>query len=124
MRHPASAQTGPQAAGAAAGWAPPPQAEYDDPSPRLPAATAVEEHGRELAQSFVDAAKRGDWRAAEALMNRIYGKPEETVRQVEVNPATAVLKSMSLDEKLELLQSLRRGDPLGLPVVKGVPPTA
>jgi hypothetical protein len=35
-------------------------------------------------------------------MNRIYGKPEETVRQVEVNPATAVLKSMSLDEKLEL----------------------
>ena len=43
------------------------------------AAIAVEEHGRELAQSFVDAAKRGDWRAAEALMNRIYGRPEEKV---------------------------------------------
>jgi hypothetical protein len=40
-------------------------------------------------------------------MNRIYGKPEETVRQVEVNPATAVLKSMSLEEKLGLLHSLR-----------------
>jgi hypothetical protein len=50
------------------------------------AAIAVEEHGRELAQSFVDAAKRGDWRAAEALMNRIYGKPEETVRQVGRTP--------------------------------------
>jgi hypothetical protein len=76
------------------------------------AAIAVEEHGRELAQSFVDAAKRGDWRAAEALMNRIYGKPDETVGQVEVNPATAVLRSMSLEEKLELLQSLaaRRTD--------------
>jgi hypothetical protein len=43
-------------------------------------------------------------------MNRIYGKPEETVRQVEVNPATAVLKSMSLDEKLELLRQLQRGE--------------
>jgi hypothetical protein len=87
------------------------------------AAIAVEEHGRELAQSFVDAAKRGDWRAAEALMNRIYGKPEETVRQVEVNPATAVLKSMSLEEKLELLHNLRRGEPIALPVVEAVPPT-
>jgi hypothetical protein len=34
-------------------------------------------------------------------MTRVYGKPEETVRQVEVNPATVVLKSMSLDEKLD-----------------------
>jgi hypothetical protein len=52
----------------------------------------------------------GDWRAAEALMSRIYGKPEETVRQVEVNPATAVLKSLSLEEKLELLRRLQRGE--------------
>jgi hypothetical protein len=42
-------------------------------------------------------------------MNRIYGKPEETVRQVETNPASPVLKSMSLDEKLELLQRLQSG---------------
>jgi hypothetical protein len=69
----------------------------------------------------VDAAKSGDWRASQALMDRIYGKPEETVRQVEVNPATAVLKSMSLEEKLELLHSLRRGDPIVLPVVEPVP---
>jgi hypothetical protein len=58
----------------------------------------VEENGRDLAESFLAAARIGDWRAAEALMNRIYGKPEETVRQVEVNPATSVLKSMSLKE--------------------------
>jgi hypothetical protein len=43
-------------------------------------------------------------------MSRIYGKPEETVRQVEVNPATAVLKGMSLDEELELLRQLQRGE--------------
>jgi hypothetical protein len=41
-------------------------------------------------------------------MNRIYGKPEETVRQVETNPALPVLKSMSLDEKLELIGGGRR----------------
>jgi hypothetical protein len=40
------------------------------------AAEAVQEHGKEIAQAFVDAAKRGDWRASEALMNRIYGRPE------------------------------------------------
>jgi hypothetical protein len=55
-------------------------------------------------------------------MTRVYGKPEETVRQVEVNPATVVLKSMSLDEKLELLHRLRAGEPLALPVVEPVPP--
>jgi hypothetical protein len=41
-------------------------------------------------------------------MNRIYCKPEETVRQVETNPALPVLKSMSLDEKLELIGGGRR----------------
>jgi hypothetical protein len=33
----------------------------------------VEEHGRDLADSFLTAARQGDWRAADALMNRIYG---------------------------------------------------
>jgi hypothetical protein len=74
------------------------------------AAKLVEERGQELAESFLNAARNGDWRAAQALMDRIYGKPEETVRQVEVNPATAVLKSMSLEEKLELLRRLQRGE--------------
>jgi hypothetical protein len=43
-------------------------------------------------------------------MNRIYGKPDEAVPQVDANPATAVLRSMSLDEKLELLAHLRTGE--------------
>jgi hypothetical protein len=58
-------------------------------------------------------------------MSRIYGKPEETVRQVEVKPAVAVLKSMSSDEKLELLRRLQRGDladtaSSALPIVEAV----
>jgi hypothetical protein len=88
------------------------------------AAKIVEERGQELAESFLHAARQGDWRAADALMNRIYGRPEAIVRTVETNPATAVLKSMSLEEKLELLHSLRRGDPIALPAVEAPPPTA
>jgi hypothetical protein len=52
-------------------------------------------------------------------MNRIYGRPEETVRQVEVNPAAAVLKSMSLEEKLELLRRLQAAE-LGAREVPGL----
>jgi hypothetical protein len=84
----------------------------------------VEERGQELAESFLNAAKNGDWRAADALMNRIYGKPEAAlVAHVPPNPAVDVIRSMSLDEKLELLHRLRAGEPLSLPVVEPVPPT-
>jgi hypothetical protein len=59
-------------------------------------------------------------------MNRIYGKPEETVRQVETNPVLPVLKSMSLEEKLELLRQLQRGElaePVpALPILDAAPP--
>jgi hypothetical protein len=35
------------------------------------AAKIEEENGRDLAESFSSAARNGDWRAAEAVMNRI-----------------------------------------------------
>ena len=41
------------------------------------AAKIVEERGQELAESFLRAARNGDWRAADALMSRIYGKPSK-----------------------------------------------
>src|SRR6188474_2789154 len=75
------------------------------------AAKIVEEQGRELAESFLSAARNGDWRAAEALMNRIYGKPEQAlVARVPPNPARDVIRSMSLEQKLELLERLRAGE--------------
>ena len=82
-------------------------------------AVALEEHGREIVEVYLQAMRNGDWRAADALMNRIYGKPEETVRQVETNPALPVLKSMSLDEKLELLHRLQAGEPVEPAVIEG-----
>jgi hypothetical protein len=73
------------------------------------AAKLVEENGRELAESFLTAARQGDWRAADALMNRIYGKLDAAlVAHVPPNPAIDVSRSMSLDEKLELPRSVAR----------------
>jgi hypothetical protein len=91
------------------------------------AARLVEENGRELAESFLSAARRGDWRAADALMNRIYGKPEQAlVARVVPNPALEVIRSMSLDEKIELLGRLWTGELAAmvpaLPVLEAVPP--
>ena len=42
-------------------------------------AVAAEEHGRETLEVYQQAMRGGDWRATEALMSRIYGKPTETV---------------------------------------------
>jgi hypothetical protein len=84
------------------------------------AARIVEQNGRDLAESFLSAARNGDWRAADALMNRIYGKPEvAVVAHVAPNPMADVIRSMSLDEKLELLRSLQREEPLEPPVIEG-----
>jgi hypothetical protein len=82
-------------------------------------AVAVEDHGREIVEVYLQAMRKGDWRAAEALMSRIYGKPTETVvTHTPASPARAVLASMTLEEKLELLHSLRRGEALDHPLLE------
>jgi hypothetical protein len=84
------------------------------------AAHLVEQNGRELAESFLNAARNGDWRAADALMSRIYGKPEAAVvAHVPPNPAADVIRAMSLEEKLELLRSLQRRDSVEPAVIEG-----
>ena len=90
------------------------------------AAKIVEEEGEALARSFLKAAEEGDWRAADALMNRIYGKPEQAVvAHVAASPAVEVIRSMSLDEKLEPLGRLRAGEVVAttqvVPIVDVVP---
>jgi hypothetical protein len=59
-------------------------------------------------------------------MNRIYGKPEAAViAQVPANPVSDVIRAMSLEEKLELLRWLQRGEladtASALPIVEAVP---
>jgi hypothetical protein len=69
-------------------------------------AVAAEEHGREILEVYLQAMRGGDWRAAEALMSRTYGKPTETVvTRTPPSPANAVIASMTLEEKLALCRS-------------------
>jgi hypothetical protein len=77
-----------------------------------------------LPESSLSAARKGDWRAADALMNRIYRKPQAAlVEHVSPNPAVEVIRSLPLEEKLELLHSLRSGEQVALAVVESVPST-
>jgi hypothetical protein len=56
-------------------------------------------------------------------MNRIYGKPEAAVSHTSLRiPMADVIRSLSLEEKLELLPRLRADEPLSLPEVEPVPP--
>jgi hypothetical protein len=89
-------------------------------------AVAVEEHGLEIVEVYLQAMRGGDWRSAEALMSRIYGKPTETVvTHTPVSPEKAVLSSMTLEEKLELLRRPQDGEFVStasaLPVVEPAP---
>ena len=43
------------------------------------AAKLAEEHGHEIFEAFLAAIKGGDWRAADVIMTRVYGKPKETI---------------------------------------------
>jgi hypothetical protein len=44
-------------------------------------------------------------------MNRIYGKPEQALITVAPpNPAVEMIRSLSLDEKLEMLRRLQAGE--------------
>jgi hypothetical protein len=49
-------------------------------------AVAAEEHVREIPEVYLQAMRARDWRAAEGLMSRIYGKPTKSV--VTHTPAT------------------------------------
>jgi hypothetical protein len=75
------------------------------------AAYFVEEPGRELATAFSLPPARVIGERPTPLMNRIYGKPEQAVvTAVPANPAIDVVRSLGLEEKLELLRRLREGD--------------
>jgi hypothetical protein len=61
-------------------------------------------------------------------MNRIYGKPGATlVAHVPPNPAIDVIRSLPLEEKLELLRRLQRGEVAdtgsAFPIVEARPPS-
>ena len=72
------------------------------------AALKVEQESEMLIGSFLEAARRGDWRAAEALMLRVFGRPQE---RLEVAMPTSVeqVEQMSLAQ-IRHLRAVVEGD--------------
>ena len=67
----------------------------------LPALT-VEDRAQEIIKCFLAAIRGGDWRAAEALLMRVYGKPQEKV-EVTIPQSVDDVARLSLEQ----IQSLR-----------------
>jgi hypothetical protein len=59
------------------------------------AAKLVEENGREIYESYLGAIKAGEWRAADSILDRIYGRPTE---RVEMKPEPKQIDEMGQAE--------------------------
>jgi hypothetical protein len=72
----------------------------------------VEEHGQEIADCFLRPIRACDWKAAEAVVNRIYGRPDDAlvVKAPAIAPAAQGSSArFPLEEKIKLLRRLRVG---------------
>jgi hypothetical protein len=72
----------------------------------------LEERAEEIVDAYLRAGvEQGDWRALDALVNRVYGKPKETVAvEREESPVERRLREVSTEELEALVQ---RGRQLG-----------
>jgi hypothetical protein len=57
----------------------------------------LEEHAEEIVQCFLTSAREGDWRAADALITRVYGRPQEKL-ELRQPQDDFDLSKLSLDE--------------------------
>lgn len=73
-------------------------------------AVALEERGREIAEAVAQAAVDGDWRAAQALWERVYGKPVERVEGVQLDVDLRTLTDAQLEAmRAQLLRGTTGG---------------
>ena len=56
------------------------------------AAKLVEEDGREIYNAYLGCIRSGEWRAADSILNRIYGRPTE---RLEMNQEQKKLEEMA-----------------------------
>jgi hypothetical protein len=66
-------------------------------------AVALEARGREIAEAVAQAAADGDWRAAVALWERVYGKPVERVEAVSLDVDLRTLSDAQLQDMRQRL---------------------
>ena len=62
-------------------------------------ARQLEADAVEIVEELRDAGRKGDWRATEALLTRVYGRPVERVEQVE----SVDVRSMTPEQRRALM---------------------
>lgn len=82
-------------------------------------ARQLERDAAEIAAEFRAAGKSGDWRATEALITRVHGKPVERV-QVEAPADPLGVASMTAAERATLLAQVLEQHPHLAPLAHGV----
>jgi hypothetical protein len=71
-------------------------------------AKKLEERAEEIVNAYLRAGvEGGDWRALDALVNRVYGRPKETFAVEQENPVRADLLRFSPEERMQMLVALR-----------------
>jgi hypothetical protein len=64
----------------------------------------VEKHAEELTDLMIEAARRGEWRVVGLMLDRVFGRPKETVAAEQEEPeAIKALSAPTLEQRMLLL---------------------
>jgi hypothetical protein len=70
----------------------------------------LEEKAEQIVDSYLRAGEQGDWRALDALVNRVYGRPTERIEQVAgESEIKSALEQLSTEDLQALAQWGRQG---------------
>jgi hypothetical protein len=69
----------------------------------------LEEKAEQIVDSYLRAGEQGDWRALDALVNRVYGRPTERIEQVTgESEIKSALKQLSKEDLQAMVQQGRQ----------------
>jgi hypothetical protein len=72
-------------------------------------ARKLEEKAEQIVDSYLRAGEQGDWRALDALVNRVYGRPTERIEQVTgESEIKSALKQLSKEDLQAMVQQGRQ----------------
>jgi hypothetical protein len=70
----------------------------------------LHEKAEQIVDSYLRAGEQGDWRALDALVNRVYGRPTERIEQVTgESEIKSALKQLSKEDLQAMVQQGRQG---------------
>jgi hypothetical protein len=74
-------------------------------------AAKVEEHAEELVDLLMTAARRGEWRVVALMLDRVFGRPKETVALEQPEPEIiSDLQALTPEERRDLLRRWNEPD--------------